>query len=115
MRIILVLAVFFSCNVFACKEAIIVAPTLNYFPSPKFQSDLVVTSDEAEVTVIISTDISGKVIKSKIIKVIPSILPLELIDISLKRAVFSHSVSDYEVTFNFDIYVPNKIVPILDL
>jgi len=95
----------------------VILPVLSVekFPQPKFKSGIEVKELTGELTALITTNTSGEVTKFKIIKISPSGLPVKPIEKSLKNARFSHSEKDYEININFDINIPEKIIPIIEL
>ena len=116
MRLITTFLVLISITSYACMENVI-APVLSVekFPQPKFQSGIDVDELSGELTALISTNTSGEVTKFKILKISPSGLPVKPIENSLKKARFSHSEKDYEINIYFDINIPEKIMPIIEL
>ena len=116
MRLITIFLVLISLSSYACMENAI-APVLKVekFPQPKFKPGIGVNELSGELTALITTNVSGEVTKFKIIKISPSDLPVRPIENSLKNARFSHSEKDYEINIYFDINIPEKIIPIIEL
>ncbi len=98
----------------ACKKGVEGITTVEYFPIPKFNSSVKVSGTEATLKAIVSTDSKGKITEYKILEVVPS-LPLSPIENALKKAVLTPYRSDVKVQITFDLIIPNKILPIIEL
>jgi len=97
------------------KGVVLPALTLQNMPQPKFKSGLDIKDISGELKAVISTNHLGEVIKFNIISVTPAGLPIKPIEDSLKKAKFSHESKDDEVILYFDIYIAEKITPIIEL
>jgi hypothetical protein len=116
MRLILIIFLIIPLTSYACMKGVILPElTVQNMPQPKFKAGLEIKYISGELKAVVSTNHLGEVIKYNIISVTPAGLPMGPIEASLKKAKFSHESKDDEVILYFDIYIPEKITPIIEL